>query len=184
VSHERSSVHEVLLNEPCLQSALSPDGKILGCLRVDHSLTLLDVANGDTLTTKPRFFGFEFSSGTLMYLMLAERNQRLVHMEFSPDGRYFLAGSHTEVLAYDLQEKRDATLPGSIRDVLKGSFAFVGPDRIAGVNMYYAERSPLLQFPQGKRIAELPLSNTTNLEPVAHGDYLLIRPVKDHPLGS
>jgi WD40 repeat protein len=183
VNHERSSVHEVLLNEPCIQSTLSPDGKTLGCLKVDHSLTLLDVANGETLATKPRFFAFEFSSGMLTYLMLAGRNQHLIHMEFSPDGRYFLAGSHSEVMAYDLQEKREVTLPGSIRDVLKGSFAFVGPDRIAGVNMYYADKSPLLQFPQGKRIAELPLTNTTNLESAAHGDYLLIWPVKDHPLG-
>ncbi|MGB7585535.1 MAG: M48 family metalloprotease [Terriglobales bacterium] len=182
-SHERSAVREVLLNEPCLQTLLAPDGKSLGCLKDDYSLTLLDVANGETLITKPHFLEIEIGFTMYVYMVNSEINQRLIHMAFSPDGRYFLAGSHTQILTYDLQQKREASLPGSIRDVLKGSFAFVGPDRIAGVNMFYGERSPLLQFPQGKRIAELPLGPMSNVQAASHGNYLLISPVKDHPLG-
>jgi WD40 repeat protein len=183
LSHERSSVREVLLNEPCFQSALSPDGKELGCLKADLTLALLDVASGETLTAKPHFFEADFNAGMLALLMPAQRDLRPIHMAFSPDGRYFLAGSHNQVLAYDLQQKREASLPGSIRNVVKNSFAFVGPDRIAGVDMYSADKSPVLRFPQGNRVAELPLSNTTNLEPAAHGDYLLLWPLKDKPFG-
>ena len=183
VSRERSSVHEVLLNEPCLQSALSPDGKTLGCLKVDNSLALLDVASGETLVTKPHFFEIVIDFGMFEYLMLAEHDLRPVYMDFSPYGRYFLAGSHTQFLAYDLQQKHETSFPGSIRDVVKENFAFVGPDRIAGVNMLYSGQSPLLHFPQGNRIAELPLSGNTHLEPATHGGYVLVWPVKEKPLG-
>jgi WD40 repeat protein len=183
VSHERSSVREVLLNEPCIQSTLSPDGKTLGCLKVDNSLALLDVASGETLTTKQHFLELILNTATLEFLMLVEHELRPVHMAFSPDGHYFVAGSRTQFLAYDLQQKREAGFPGSIRDVVKENFTFVGPDRIAGVNMYYPSQSPLLRFPQGTRIAELPLSGNTHLELATHGDYVLLWPVKEKPLG-
>jgi len=183
LSRERSSVREVLLNEPCLQTALARDGKSLGCLKADLSLTLLDVANGETLVTKPHFLESQISFTMYVYMKTAEHNRHWIHMAFSPDGRYFLAGSHTQVLTYDLQEKREISLPGSIRDVVKGSFAFVGTDRIAGVNMFYGANSPVLQFPQGNRTAELPLSATSTLGPASHGNYVLISPIGDHPLG-
>jgi WD40 repeat protein len=183
LSHERSSVHEVVLNEPCIQSTLSPDGKALGCLKVDNSLALLDVASGETLATKQHFLEFALNIPMLEYLMLVEHEVRPVHMAFSPDGHYFVAGSRTQFLAYDIQQKRETSFPGSIRDVVKENFAFVGPDRIAGVNMYYPSQSPLLRFPQGNRIAELPLSGNTHLEPATHGDYFLLWPVKEKPLG-
>jgi WD40 repeat protein len=182
-SHERSSVREVLLNEPCLQTALARDGKSLGCLKADLSLTLLDVANGETFITKPHFLESQISFTMYVYMTVSMRSQHYIHMAFSPDGRFFLAGSHTQVLTYDLQEKREISLPGSIREVVKGSFAFVGTDRIAGVNMFYGEKSPVLQFPQGNHIGELPMSATSNLEPASHGNYVLISPIGDHPLG-
>jgi len=182
-SHERSSVREVLLNEPCLQSQLSYDGKNLACLKADYSLTLLDVANGGTLITRPHFLETEVGFTMYVYAVNAIHNRQLIHMAFSPDGRYFLAGSHSQVLTYDLQQKMEASFPGSIRDVIKGSFAFVGSDRIAGVNMFYGASSPLLQFPKGNHIAELPLSPMSGIGAAGHGNYLLISPIKDHPLG-
>jgi len=183
-SQKRTSVHEILLNERCIQTILSPDGQFFGCLKADFSLSLLDVASGTTLITKQHFFEVSSYFGWFLLLeLLANPNPVLIHMGFSPEGHLFLAGSRSGALAYDGQQRREISLPGSIRRAIQGSFAFAGPDRIVAVDPYSAHKSPVLRFPTGERINELPLSNTTHVSSASHGDYVMLWPLKERPLG-
>ena len=184
-SKQRSSVHEILLNEPCWQSALSPDGKFLGCLKSDMSLYLLDVSTGDTLATKQNFFQIRSLAGYFLFIeLIAKGNPELIHMQFSPDARFFLAGSRLNTMAYDLVQRHEASLPGSIKSATQEPFVFNGADKVVTMNPYAADKSPIYRFPSGEKIGELPLTSSTHLRPVAHGDWVLLYPLKESPLGA
>src|SRR5258706_11774043 len=104
-------------------------------------------------------------------------------MEFSPDGHYFVASWGEGDFAYDLQLKRTVSLPGRIRNVLRNSFAFLGPDRIVGINPVSPQKSPVLRFPGGERLLELPLSNSVHLTSTAHRDFVMVGPLHEKALG-
>ena len=181
----RSLVHEVLVNSPCLQSEVSPDGNYFGCLKSDLSLVLLDVSSGSPLIEKKDFFQIRSYFGWYLFLQLmAKGDVEFINMHFSPDGRYFLAGSRSaSPVAYDLAARRDGALPGSIRSLFQEPFAFAGPERIIGINPYAADKSPMLRFPTGEKIGELPLRSGVHVSSIAQGDYILVGPLKDAPLG-
>lgn len=181
-SHQRNWVHEVLLRDGCIQSALAPDGSAIGCLTLSLELTLLDVAGGATLLRKSHFLEHAGGNEIIRLWFLVELSQP-IQMAYSPDGRYFLAGTYGQVLAYDLQRKELFNLPGSIRHLMSDRFAFVGQDRIAGVDPYNPEHCPILRFPEGNRLGDVSLSDTTNLETATHGDYVLLWPLREQPLG-
>ena len=88
----------------CEATALAADGKTLGCIDSDSKLVLLDVASNDALCEKREFA----STATFLGIKLS-----LSHMEFSPDGRYFLAGSRNGTLGFDVQERAELALRGS-----------------------------------------------------------------------
>jgi WD40 repeat protein len=183
-TQQRTSVHEMTLNHECLQTQLSPEGAHLACLREDFSLALIDVGTGEEILQKKEFFHvYNFWTYIFFLQAVSEHRASFVHLGFSPDGRYFVAGSLHDDVAYDFQQKRTVGLPGSIRNLLRYSFAFLGPDRIAGINVDAPQKSPVLRFPSGDRMLELPLSNTTHVMSPAHGDFVLLWPLKEKPLG-
>jgi WD40 repeat protein len=102
---------------------------------------------------------------------------QLVHLNFSPDGRYFLAGTSTTEFAYDLAESRDLKLPSSIRNVMHATFTFVDSDSVLGLNDFNPAKSPLLKFPTGEHVRDVRLAYGLNLEPTAHGRYVAIGPL-------
>jgi WD40 repeat protein len=181
---ERVSVHEIVVRDSCIQSALSPDGKFLACVRSDWSLTVLDVASSAPLFTREHFVTLSpYANWFLIIMLLSEGKFAPVAMGFSPDGRYFLAGTSSETFDYDLSERREFSLPSSIKTITRFSFAFLGNDRIVGIDYDSASKSPVLRFPTGEKIATLPLSSTTHLRSPAHGDTVLLWPLQGKPLG-
>jgi hypothetical protein len=100
-----------------------------------------------------------------------------VHLNFSPDGRYFLAGTSTTEFAYDLAASRDLKLPSSIRNVMHATFTFVDSDSVLGLNDFNPAKSPLLKFPTGEHVRDVRLAYGLNLEPTAHGRYVAIGPL-------
>jgi hypothetical protein len=108
----------------------------------------------------------------------------IVNLGFSPDGRHFLAGCRNSTMAFDLQQKREESFPGPIKNLIRGDFAFLGPDRIVGVDISSPQKSPVLRFPTGERLQELPLSSLTHLSSPGHGDYVLLWPLQQHDLGA
>ena len=182
-SRHRTSLHEMTLNQGCYQTQLSPDGSYLACLYEDLSLALIDVATGQAIVQKSNFV--QVYNYWIFYLLIAlgEHHANFAQIGFSPDGRYFLAGSSSEDFAYDLQQKKTVSLPGSIRSLLRFSFAFLGPDRIVGINLNTPRKSPVLRFPSGERLLELPLSNAVHVASPTHGDSVMLWPLRERPLG-
>ncbi len=181
---KQTSVHELTVVRPCIQSALSPEGATVACLDSDLQLSLIDVASGTRIATKKGFFEPTFFDFFLLLLAgESPGSVQIVSMGFSPDGHYFLAGSRTSHFSFDVTSRREMSLPGSIKDILRYTFAFVGQDRIVGVNESDPNKSPLLRFPSGDRIDQYRLSNTIHLDSAGHGDYVLVHPLKEYPIG-
>jgi hypothetical protein len=183
----RTSVHEVLLREPCLQSVLSFDGKTLACLNFQRDLVLLDVATNTPLLTKKQFFVPSWAEALTLWwratLKEEWENFDFVQMRFSPDDRYFLAGHSQNHLAYEVTKRQEVSLPGDIRDHVADGFAFLGPDRIMMVDARTPLKSAILRFPSGERLDQLPLARGLHFRAVTRGNYVLLGPLKEHPLG-
>lgn len=113
-------------------------------------------------------------------------------MKFSPDGRYFAAGyttyraihnpSGTVGEVIDTSTFTKVSTPDSLKKLLAGGFTFIGNDRIAGINRETAKKSAIVKFPSGEVVTELELWRK-GMSGATHGDYLLIRPIKDYALG-
>lgn len=189
------SAQEVVILRGCLQTALSPDGKLLACVSPKFDLKLLEVASGKTVYQKEAFFEPSF----LQFLVLIEKlsNRRsenedaglnLINMKFSPDGRYFVAGhsgrDYRQVMiaeAVDTTTLTKISLPDSIRKYIAGGFTFVSNNRLVGINSGDFKKSAEVEFPSGKVISEFTLRGSVDAP--TRGNYLLVRPVKDYPLG-
>jgi WD40 repeat protein len=188
-SQKQTSAHELTLRDPCLQSALSPDGNFFACLTHDFNLSLFDVASGANLLTKKNFVHYGPDSDPLMFFIIllellgGEGKMNLANLSFSPDAHYLLAGTQNDTFCFDLSRKVECNLPSAVRDVAKLRFAFIGPDRIVGVNSFSPEKSWVMRFPSGEHIKQIPLSNSISLQPATHGNYVLVGPLKEKPLG-
>jgi WD40 repeat protein len=181
-SEKRTEVHEVVVQRPCLQSQLSPDGNVVACARLEQGndttfdLDLLDPASGATLLEKKNVY----TLGTqdffaLLALALNRGHFNLLHMEFSPDGHYFAISRNDMAMAWDLQDRSPVKLNGSVKDVMSGGFAFLGSDRIVGINEYEPKRSGVAKFPNGPAGERIPLGGVKLYAP-AHGDFVIVRP--------
>lgn len=178
--------HEMTLHRQCVQTALSPDGKILVCLDTEFTLSLHDVAGNNQLFSKQSFvriYNYNFLLLLELVSALSESKEiHLAHIGFSPDGRFLLAGSRSDTLVFDLNLKQEAPLPGSIRNLMRDEFAFAG-DKIIGVNPSAPQKCPVLRFPGGEKVGELALRPDATLKPASHGDSVLIAPLAEYPLG-
>jgi hypothetical protein len=186
-SQTRTAVHEILVRERCMQSALSDDANTLACLNLERDLVLLDVATNAPLLTKKQFFVPTFAEAWSLVMRALRKDEGddfdFVQMQFSPDGRYFLAGHASNRLAYDMTKKQEVSLPRDIREHLASGFVFLTADKIVVVNGTSPASSAILRFPSGERIAQLPLALGLHLHAVARGEYLLAGPLTGSPLG-
>jgi WD40 repeat protein len=190
---------ELVQRNGCLQTALSPDGKYMACLTPTTDLNLLDVSSGQALIHRKEFFEPQWFHYYLLLSAIA--NHRLdngdaglnwIHMRFSPDGHYFVAGyqgrDHIDayrrlnnVEAYDLTTMNKISVNETVQKLVVGGFNFMGNDRLVGSNIEDLKKSAIVTFPQGKLVAEFEMRG--NIEPPTRGEYLLIRPIKDFALG-
>jgi WD40 repeat protein len=134
----------------------------------------------------------------------------LANLAFTPDGHYFLGASgifHMEphweftrgadqivektnwsaappgLLMFDMRSRSKLSPPASIRNQVGLSFAFLGSDRIVGINHTKPQKSHILKFPSGETVGDVEFWQGLNLRAAAHGDSLLVGPLKDYPLG-
>jgi len=197
---QRKDVKEVVLLKGCLQTQLSPDGKLLACLDPDFTLNLIRVETGETAWSKKEFYTPSYYDMLAIYSQLRFRgddssdlNLGVAIMRFSPDGRYFVAGHHTARQLHnpntgDVGEVIDTTtltkvsIPDSLKKFLLYGFTFIGNDRIAGINREAFKKSAIMKFPSGEVVTELELWRK-GMSAATRGEYLMIRPVKGYALG-
>jgi len=182
-SKEREDINEVVVQKGCLQTRLAPDGRTLACLRGDMALVLIDISTGDRLLEKEHFLeaehNFEGGLGTFTYSF----ELRFITMEFSPDAHYFLASyKNGNPLAFDLSSRSVIPVHGAIKTATAISFAFLTPDEIAGTAGERGTKSLLVRFPSGEVIRDLDFGSARPSR-VGHGDFVLLRPIKDFAVG-
>lgn len=191
--------NEVVILRGCIQTSVSSDGKYLACLKTNFDLAVVEVANGQPVVQRKEFFKPTWIQGWILYAALAVRRFQngdaglsMVNMGFSPDAHYFLAGflgpdniSSVRTLKYvegfDLTLRKKFEVPDSIERFVIGGFSFLGNDRMVGVNSEDYKKSGLVTFPGGQVLSEFALRG--RLEGATKGEYVLVRPVKDYPVG-
>lgn len=186
---ERTSVHEMTLPEGCTQSSLSHDGKLLACVSHQLDFLLIDVASGNVLLTKKAYFEPDLAGPMGEYLrqltlILAESSDaQWIHMAFSPDDHYFAATGSRKAIGVDVTSRTQIPLHGALGEMLKQTFAFLGPDRVIVQNHTDPKNSALIEFSTGKVLERIPINPRQDMEAPTRGDYLILKPVKDAEVG-
>jgi hypothetical protein len=197
---KQTDVKEVVIRKGCLETELAPDGRLLACLTPEFELDLLNVATGAVAWSKKEFYAPDYSDFLYILRTLLVRksetgdlNLSLIHMRFSPDGHYLVAGYFGRLYlgrtaTGDVAEVIDTSSFGkvsvsdSLKHLIAGGFAFLGNDRMAGINHGSVKKSAVVKFPSGEVLTELELWRQ-GMSAATRGDYLLIRPIKDYALG-
>jgi WD40 repeat protein len=187
------SAKEMVTRKGCVQTALSPDAKALACLDSEMDLNLFDVASGELIFKKKAFhLASVLDALRIMLARLSSEQQEgeldLVKMGFSADARYFLAGdrslmqnplgmyvSITNTIGFDLGRRADVPLTGDLKRFIAGGFAFVGPDKIVGVD-WDKKKTGLLKFPGGT-VSDTFDALSGALKSVTDGDFVLVKPI-------
>jgi WD40 repeat protein len=186
---ERTAVHEMALPDGCTQSSLSHDGKLVACVSHQLDFSLIDVESGNALLTKKAYFEPDVPGPMGDYLrrltlILAETSDgKWIHMAFSPDDHYFAATGSGKAIGVDVSNRTQIPLHGALGDMLKGTFAFLGPDRVIVQNRSDPKNSAVMEFSTGKVLERVPISPRQDMEAPTRGDYVILKPVKDAQVG-
>lgn len=180
---QRVAAHEIALLRGCIQSVLSPDGKLLGCFGGEFELRLVDVESGETVFQRKEFYLFTFWDFLRLLRNLGNDDFQVLYMGFSPDMRYFVVARGARSLALNLNANyANVPLRGPLQRLVGGGFVFLDADRLMGVNYEKPEKSAVVKFPSGEVITELALGQQS-LAPPGKGNYVLLRPIQKHPVG-
>lgn len=180
---QQTDVQEVVVKGGCLQTLLSPDGKMLACVRGRLDLDLVDVASGEHVLEKRDFFtahrDLELGINKLRFFLRIN----YLSMGFSTDGRYFVASLRGEKsLVFDVTQRREIPIQGAVKDVIGTAFSFTGPDSLVGYGGAGGEKSALVRFPSGEVLKRLELG-AARPSAVTRGDFVLLRPIRDYEVG-
>ena len=152
---------------------------------VDIGIQLLDVASGARIFEKKKFYtpnGFELLAMFLIKSLGAPPHPR-VSLAFSPDAHYFVAVAYGQAaVGVDASTHTSIPVSGHIRDLMSHSSAFLGPDRLVGVNSHHPDKSEMVSFPDGRLLGTVSIGRQRIAAP-AHGDYLILRPIDKYPVG-
>ena len=199
-SQKRLEVHELYVRRGCLLSDLSPDGRTLSCLTytgtenaITFDLDLFDTAAGNSYFHKKDWIyvnpsRFDFATMWRIALGISagsiEVFDELSRVTISPDGHYLVGRTPENALAIDLTTRSPINIPGSIKELMGyGLFAFLGDGSFMGVAGGHGEKSAVVEFPSGRVIYHDIMIGGSKISRVAHGDLVLLRPIKDSPLG-
>lgn len=176
-----ASAHEMSIKEDCITSIMAPDGRTLTCIwsgdgavDITFNLTMYDVDNGQAVFSKNNFSSITSYWGYLYLLQVLANDGLVFPYAISQDGNSLVTGVYGSPfgkLAFDLRTRTPLSLGSGIKDNASGLFVFAGTS-LAGQNTSLPNNSGLFSFPDGKRLAQLPM-HFNNLSSVARGDYVL-----------
>ncbi len=186
------TAYEVVVRKKCMQTTLSPDGKVLACLDSDLGLSLFEVETGTAIFEKKGFtqLGFLDVFSMIFASLMGDDTdtgeQELINMGFSPDSHYFVAGDRSVVLGelsiqtsvqsvvFDLTTRKVVSVKGDLKQLISSAFAFVGPNKLAGINFGDSKKSGLYTFPEGEAVNKFEIFGRS-LWPVTSGDFVMLR---------
>ena len=178
---------DLAVADGCLRTALSPNGTVLACASANSNLTLIDADTGLTLFQQTRFF--EDNRNNLYGRLITFGRDGIAPMQFSPDGRFFVTGFPAPdggprilVLEMTAPKPRVLKLPWAAGRYLINTFAFVGPDRIMGLNAHDNKKSGYVSLPSGEVTGEFVLP-VSRLRSVTRGGVVLISPFQKYNVG-
>lgn len=190
-----TDVREIVVTRGCLQTQLAHDAQWLACVTPRLDLRLIEVSSGKVVFEKKEFFEPNWESIAIIRGVATIRMNAvdfglsLLNMGFSPSGRYFAAGYYERrigggetALVLELPSATKVSVPDKVKSAMANGFTFMSDDRLVGINRDNTEKSPLMTFPEGKVLSEHGLWRK-NMVPAAHGDYLIIRPVRNFAAG-
>ena len=154
-------VHEPLAEDSCLQAKISPDGRTIVCVSFDRevwemNLRLIDAASGKVVFEKKPFFKPTWMFAlTLVMADAGDVPSDILYSSFSSDGNYLLTGPADAKIAIDLRTREQVKIGGALRSQVTGAYAFLGNDRVAGVNLFDGHESGIYSFPEGKRLEKV-----------------------------
>ena len=185
-SGQREWVRELVVTKGCVEAALSPDGAYFACVTPELDLRVQKVAGGEIVFQKRGFYTVELRDVPEFVTAPPDPSDRKTHhfqMQFSPDVRYLVAARRDTAIGVDLLNRAAIPLPGSIRSRVGLSFAFMGSDRIAGINVDKPEDSAVLTFPGGAVITRLNLGPCSLSVPTRGDSHLILRGVSGVAVG-
>lgn len=159
--------------------------KNLGLLTPDLSLQVLDVESGDRFFEKKQFFTLSFPEAMRIYLsrVTGARLPALITLAFSLDAHYLVAAHrYATAMALDVAKRTPVSMAVHVRELTSHHFAFVGPDRIVGVNFDHPDKSEVVSFPDGHTISKVTMGRQ-RITAATHGDYVILRPLQNYAVG-
>lgn len=176
-SGQRTSIFQLATPRHCLQTQLSPSGKVLACLTSELEMQLVDVATDKTFFSQKKFFQLNFTDAWMLELSeLLKTPISLLHMNFSPDDRYFVAGHTGLGFCYDLAGRAEIKLPKKLKELLASNFTFLAADQIAGIE--FVPQKPtqivLARFPSGEEVERMNSQYAGRFGAPAKGRYLML----------
>ena len=192
-TQKRVALSEVVYPN-CLESALSPDGKVLLCVTATDSLigtpslgvTLLDTSNSQVLLEKTSLFAIgRFMTGVALTSILraVKGTEPLVNVSFSTDSRILLLGTADRTFSYDLSARKEISQQGALKKLGGRHFTFLDDNRVLIENPENPKDSELVSYPDGKLIKKISMG-VQGLSRVTKGNYALLRPLKGAMVGA
>lgn len=182
-------VFDLYWPKACLQSAVAPDGRTVACVDTAGDLTVMDAVSGRDVFQKKGFYqslGFDELFIRLLMGVGNFKTSGSLSLQFSPGGHYFVAGyegyAGSGVIAYDVAKRVAISLKDPARRLLSGTFTFIGPNKLAGLNTRDVKKSGVVSLPDGNVIDELALPPAA-LERAAQSRYAIVRPYETYPIG-
>ena len=191
------SITETYIRRPCWQSEISPNAKMIACYDFSWNLNIFDVETNELIYKKKNFYRpsyGEYLSWSFILSLSDESELPLLNMQFSPDSKYLLAGrkfngkggyysfGRSESIGVDISAKKQFKLNNNLKRLIYAAFTFYSNDKIIGQYGKDGKKSGIFSFPKGDRVEEFFLRGES-FSKSTKGDYLLVRPVTNAPVG-
>jgi WD40 repeat protein len=185
----RSSFHELIDYEGCMQTSLSPDGKTFICLSTSQAgvwLKLSDVESGRQFYENKNFY-VALTIGSPDVIVRNGGTMHVGTVTYSQDGSTVLILCGARALAFDLVERKPISLGNDLNRLIEGRAAFVDSKKLVfACDWEYKAMSSRdtfkmceTTFPDGMPLNEFKIGYQW-LDPITRGDHVLIGPFKDN----
>ncbi|HKD51929.1 MAG TPA: hypothetical protein VKB90_14060 [Candidatus Acidoferrum sp.] len=190
---ERLDLKALPIKEGCLSVAVSPNGTRLACAQPDFSLKAFDLATAQEIYASPADKMLTENPGALLRLdtngvyagpigfilvnswaPMADRDVQIVPMLFSPNAQELIVGSPRGVGSrIDLQTQKNLNLPGSIKDRLHSSVAWLDGNRVVASEREKPHTPKIFSLENGATLSTLPFT-ASSFQACSNPRYLLL----------